>query len=144
MTISDVTVEVIHTPGHASHHQSFIVEPWDILIVGDAAGIYVRDLEYIIPTTMEPLRFDLYVDSVKKLVARNPRYIAYTHHLLVPNATDLLNRHLRQLDVWGKAAEEAVREGLSVSDLERILAERDQDLRRIYDRLRNMSSLSPV
>ncbi len=138
VTIGDVTVEVIHTPGHASHHQSFIVEPWNILIVGDAAGIYVKDLDYIIPTTMEPLRFDMYVDSVKKLIARNPRYIAYTHHLLVPNAMDLLNRHLRQLDVWGRTAEEAVREGLSTSDLERMLVERDQDLKRVYDRLRNM------
>ncbi len=133
VTIGDVTVEVMHTPGHASHHQSFIVEPWNILIVGDAAGIYIKDLDYIIPTTMEPLRFDLYVDSIKKLIARNPRYIAYTHHLLVPNATDLLNRHL-QVDAWGgRAAEEAVREGLSVDDLERVLVERDQDLRRVYD-----------
>ncbi len=138
VTIGDVTVEVIHTPGHASHHQSFIVEPWDILIVGDAAGIYVRDLDYIIPTTMEPLRFDMYVDSVKKLIARNPKYIAYTHHLLVPGATDLLSRHLRQLDVWGRTAEEAVREGLSVNDFERVLVERDQDLKRVYDGLRNM------
>jgi len=138
ITIGDVTVEVIHTPGHASHHQSFIIEPWSILIVGDAAGIYVKDLDYIIPTTMEPLRFDMYVDSLKKLISRNPTYIAYTHHLLVPNAMDLLNRHLRQVDVWGRTAEEAVREGLGVKDLEGMLVERDQDLKRVYDRLRSM------
>ncbi len=40
----------------------------------------------------------------------------------------------------GKAAEEAVREGLSVNDLEGMLVERDQDLRRVYDRLRNMKA----
>nr|KJR72297.1 MAG: beta-lactamase [Vulcanisaeta sp. AZ3] len=140
ITVGDITVKIIHTPGHASHHQSFIIEPWNILIVGDAAGIYVRDLDYIIPTTMEPLRFDMYVDSVKKLISRNPSYIAYTHHLLVPNAVDLLNRHLRQLEVWSEAAEEAVREGLGVKDLESMLVERDQDLRRVYDRLRGMKA----
>ncbi|MEM3325878.1 MAG: MBL fold metallo-hydrolase, partial [Thermoproteus sp.] len=26
--IGDAAVEVIHTPGHASHHQSFLLEPW--------------------------------------------------------------------------------------------------------------------
>ncbi|MGC9152593.1 MAG: MBL fold metallo-hydrolase [Vulcanisaeta sp.] len=140
VTIGDVTVEIVHTPGHASHHQSFIVEPWKILIVGDAAGIYVKDLDYIIPTTMEPLRFDMYVDSIKKLIAKNPSYIAYTHHLLVPNAVDLLNRHLRQLDVWAKATEEVVRERLGVKELEGILVERDQDLKRVYDRLRSMKA----
>jgi glyoxylase-like metal-dependent hydrolase (beta-lactamase superfamily II) len=138
ITIGDVTVEVIHTPGHASHHQSFIVEPWNILIVGDAAGIYIKDLDYIIPTTMESLRLDMYVESLRKLISRNPTYIAYTHHLLVPNASELLNRHLRQVDIWGRTAEEAVREGLSVKDLEGMLVERDQDLRRVYDRLRGM------
>ena len=140
ITIGDVTVEIVHTPCHASHHQSFIVEPWKILIVGDAAGIYVKDLDYIIPTTMEPLRFDMYVDSIKKLIAKNPSYIAYTHHLLVPNAVDLLNRHLRQLDVWAKATEEVVRERLGVKELEGIRVERDQDLKRVYDRLRSMKA----
>ncbi|WP_069807741.1 MBL fold metallo-hydrolase [Vulcanisaeta thermophila] len=138
ITIGDVTVEVVHTPGHASHHQSFIIKPHDLLVVGDAAGIYVKELDYVIPTTMEPLRLDMYIESIKKLIARNPRYIAYTHHLIVPNATELLSRHLRQVEVWRGAIEEAVREGLSVDDAEKLLIERDDGLRGVYERLRSM------
>ncbi|MGC9171162.1 MAG: MBL fold metallo-hydrolase [Thermoproteus sp.] len=136
IAVGDVSVEVIHTPGHASHHQSFLVEPWGVLFVGDAAGIYLRDLDYVIPTTMEPLRLDLYIDSVKKLIRRGPRYIAYTHYDLLPGAVSMLERHLSQLEVWSRSAEEAAREGLGAEELEAILAERDQGLRRAYEGLK--------
>ena len=134
--VGDLSVRIVHTPGHASHHQSFLLEPGGVLFVGDAAGIYLRDLDYVVPTTMEPLRLDLYIDSIKKLIASRPRYIAYTHYDLVPDAVSMLERHLAQLEVWSRSAEEAAREGLSAKDLEGILVERDAGLRRVYDRLR--------
>ncbi|CCC82087.1 MBL fold metallo-hydrolase [Thermoproteus tenax] len=136
--IGDVSVEVIHTPGHASHHQSFLVRPWDMLVVGDAAGIYVRSLDYIIPTTMEPLRLDLYIESIRRLLDMGPRYIAYTHHDLVGDAAGLLSRHLSQIEIWSKAAEEAARERLTPAELEGILVERDQSLRRVYSDLKGL------
>jgi glyoxylase-like metal-dependent hydrolase (beta-lactamase superfamily II) len=136
IAVGDISVEVIHTPGHASHHQSFLLEPWGVLFVGDAAGIYLRDLDYVIPTTMEPLRLDLYIESVKKLMRRGPRYIAYTHYDLLPDAVSMLERHLAQLEVWRRSAEEAAREGLDAKDLEEVLVERDQGLRRAYEGLR--------
>lgn len=140
VNIGDIEVEVVHTPGHASHHQSFIIKPWDILVVGDAAGIYVKSLDYIIPTTMEPLRLDMYIESVKKLISKRPRYVAYTHHDLLDNAVDLLNRHLSQLETWSRSAEEAAREKLTPAELESILAERDQDLRRVYPELKKLKA----
>lgn len=136
VAVGDLSVKVVHTPGHASHHQSFLLEPGGVLFVGDAAGIHLRDPDYVVPTTMEPLRLDMYVESVKKLIALRPSYIAYTHYDLVPNAVAALEAHLAQLEVWSRSAEEAAREGLSAKELEGILVERDQGLRRAYPELK--------
>ena len=131
--VGDLSFKVIHTPGHASHHQSILMEPGRILFLGDAAGIYLADVDYVIPTTMSPIKLDLYVDSVKKLIRENPSKLAYTHFGIVGNAVERLENHLTQVESWIKALSESLTEK---SDAEEILIERDHRLRQVIDKIR--------
>ncbi|GGP20046.1 MBL fold metallo-hydrolase [Thermocladium modestius] len=133
ITVGDLSFKVIHTPGHASHHQSILMEPGRVLFLGDAAGIYLADVDYVIPTTMSPIRLDLYVDSIKKLIRENPSKLAYTHFGIVGNAVERLEDHLTQVESWIKALSESLAEK---SDAEEILIERDYRLRQVIDKIR--------
>ncbi len=133
ITVGDLSFKAIHTPGHASHHQSILMEPGGILFLGDAAGIYLGDVDYVIPTTMSPIRLDLYVDSIKKLIRENPSKLAYTHFGIVGNAVERLENHLTQVESWIKALRESLAEK---SDAEEVLIERDDRLRQVIDKIR--------
>lgn len=117
--IGNSTLRVLHTPGHASHHQSVFLEEESILFVGDSAGIYVREVDYVVPTTMPIIRFNMYVDSLKKQLKLNPSTIAYTHYGLSTRGAEVLEAHIRQVKAWFDAVREAYEDG--VLDFEGVL-----------------------
>ena len=103
-----VAVKVIHTPGHASHHQSIVVEVDGrrILFPGDSAGIAHPAVDAVAPTTPPPLRLDMYRQSLRRQIQLKPSLVCYTH--TGPGQPELLERHLRQLDIWEEEARRLV------------------------------------
>jgi len=53
-----LTIRTVWTPGHASHHLSFLMEQTRALFTGDCVGVYCPDIPTLIPTTPPP-SFDL-------------------------------------------------------------------------------------
>jgi len=62
-------LEIIETPGHASHHISYLVN--DTLFCGEALGVILKTQEglYIRPAVPPPFKIDIYINSIKKLKA---------------------------------------------------------------------------
>jgi glyoxylase-like metal-dependent hydrolase (beta-lactamase superfamily II) len=104
------TVRVLHTPGHASHHQSIVAEAGGekILFPGDSASIAHPAVDAVAPTTPPPLRLDMYRESLRRQIAEKPSLVCYTH--TGPGQPQLLERHLAQLDVWEREALRLVEE----------------------------------
>jgi len=98
--------KIIHTIGHASHHQSIYWVDYKAMFVGDSAGIYVKELNYIIPGTLYPTRLDLYINSLKKMISYRPRYLMYPHYGIVEDGTSVLEGHLKQVIEYYKIARE--------------------------------------
>ena len=96
-------VTVLHTPGHASHHQSIHVEAEGagdptVLFPGDSAGMAHPAADAVAPTTPPPFRLDMYLESLRRQIALHPSLVAYTH--TGPAAPQCLERHLRQVERW--------------------------------------------
>ena len=108
--VGDMELRIVHTPGHASHHQSILMED-GTLFVGDSAGIYIARENYVIPTTMPVIRLDLYLESLEKQIALNPSRIAYTHYGVAENGVGVLRRHRIQVDAWVRGVREALEAG---------------------------------
>lgn len=119
ITIGSYDLKIIHTPGHASHHQSIFLEEESILFVGDSAGIYVDSEGYVVPTTMPIIRFNMYVESLKKQINLNPEVIAYTHYGVSTRGAEILEEHVKQVESWFEAVKEAYQDG--ISDVGKIL-----------------------
>ncbi len=123
--LGGVVVRVVHTPGHASHHQSVLVDIGGerILFVGDSAGLYDPSTGGIAPTTPPPFRYESYIASLQRQVSLKPHRLAFTHIGVARHGTDLLQKHIEQTKLWRRVVEEELGKGNRdpAAILERIL-----------------------
>lgn len=125
-----VRLQVIETLGHASHHQSFYEKESKTLFLGDAGGIYLEKLDAVIPTTPPPLRLEMKLGSLEKLIKLKPELLCYTHYGQADNAVSRLQAYAEQLKLWAKIVSESTKKG---DDLEAVYAkimERDSSMKR--------------
>ncbi|MBM4233074.1 MAG: MBL fold metallo-hydrolase [Gammaproteobacteria bacterium] len=78
--------EIMHTPGHALHHQAFFDLGSNSIFTGDTFGLSYRALDvdgraFVVPTT-SPSQFDpaQLIDSVRRIAARRPQAAFLTHY----------------------------------------------------------------
>lgn len=114
-----VKLQVIETLGHASHHQSFYEEETRTLFLGDAGGIYLKELDAVIPTSPPPLHLEMKLNSLEKLIKLEPKLLCYTHFGHADNAVSRLQAYVEQLKLWAKMVSESTERG---DDLEAIYA----------------------
>ncbi len=103
-----VNLRVIETLGHASHHQSYFEPLGRGLFPGDAAGIYLKDLDVIVPTTPRPFRLDIALESLERLLKLEPKTIYYSHFGRASNAFEKVRSYAEQMKFWARAAKHGI------------------------------------
>src|SRR5829696_4802617 len=87
--LGDYRVE--YTPGHASHHVSFLHEPTGTAFVGDVAGVRIPPAEYVMAPTPPPdIDVEAWDRSIDTVEAWAPEALALTHF----GRADDVARHL--------------------------------------------------
>jgi glyoxylase-like metal-dependent hydrolase (beta-lactamase superfamily II) len=78
--------EILHTPGHALHHQTFLDHGSESVFTGDTFGLSYRVFDvderaFGVPTT-SPSQFDpaQLIDSIRRILARRPKAAFLTHY----------------------------------------------------------------
>ena len=91
---------IIETPGHAAHHLSFCYK--NLFFAGEAGGNYflINGEEYLRPATPPRFFFDVFINSVDKLLALDNQPIHYAHFGKAESSHRLLNRFREQLFLW--------------------------------------------
>lgn len=84
---------ILHTPGHALHHQVLFDPGAKAVFTGDTFGLSYRELDtdngtFVVPTTT-PTQFDpeQLLASVERIAALNPTSVYLTHYGRIMNAT---------------------------------------------------------
>jgi glyoxylase-like metal-dependent hydrolase (beta-lactamase superfamily II) len=120
---NSVNFKVVETLGHASHHQSYFENLGDAVFPGDAAGIYLKQFDTVVPTTPAPFRLDSALSSLDKLAALKPRRLYYTHFGPATCSARRLQAYADQLELWAKIAAEGIEQGQGVEEIrDRIVA----------------------
>ncbi|MEM3701064.1 MAG: MBL fold metallo-hydrolase, partial [Candidatus Bathyarchaeia archaeon] len=108
---ADVKLRVVETLGHASHHQCYYELSSESLFPGDAAGIYLSEINVIVPTTPAPFRLDIALASLDKLRSLKPKALCYTHFGKASNPLKKIQAYSRQLKIWAKIVKEGLENG---------------------------------
>jgi glyoxylase-like metal-dependent hydrolase (beta-lactamase superfamily II) len=124
-------LSVIETPGHAPHHLSFSYKGH--LFAGEAAGVYycVGDTDYLRPATPPRFFFDVFMESIDRLMALGEQHIYYAHFGEAPNSLQMLERFRTQVLRWKQVIRKEISAGshdLIDRCVDRLLQE-DPDLR---------------
>lgn len=79
-TLLDGTYRVAYTPGHASHHVSFLHEPSGCAFVGDVAGVVIPPNPYVIAPTPPPdVDIAAWESSLETVAEWGPTTLALAH-----------------------------------------------------------------
>ncbi len=71
---------VEYTPGHASHHVSYLHEPTGTALVGDVAGVRILQAELVIAPTPPPdIDIEAWERSIDLVAGWQPNVLALTH-----------------------------------------------------------------
>lgn len=127
LDLGGLKVSVIATPGHASHHVSYLVDD-GTLFVGDSAGVRLPGAEVIRPALPPPdLDLEAWQQSVKLMRAAGPERLILTHFGPITGA-DAADAHLANVLRRNEAWSEEVLAGLRAGEDDDTLIERMKTL----------------
>jgi glyoxylase-like metal-dependent hydrolase (beta-lactamase superfamily II) len=108
-TIRDGAYRVEYTPGHASHHVSYLHD--GTAFVGDVGGVRITPDSITIPPTPPPdVDIELWHESIATIRAWRPDCLAITHFDGYENVTEQLDELSARLDAWSRLARSGDRE----------------------------------
>lgn len=121
LELGDRRLEVAYTPGHASHHVSYLDLDTRCAFVGDVAGIRIDNAPFVLPVTPPPdIDLEAWEESHRVLEAWAPRRLCPTHFGPAEPVGQHLAEHRRRLAGWA----ERVRGSLAQDDTDEARAVR--------------------
>jgi len=126
-------LEVLASPGHASHHVSYLHED-GTLYAGDAAGVRITPGRFVFPPTPPPdVDLEAWERTLDETERRAPRRVALTHF----GVFDDVERHLRGLretmGAWAERVAHGMDEATFVAAARADVAASDPDEVEAYD-----------
>jgi glyoxylase-like metal-dependent hydrolase (beta-lactamase superfamily II) len=98
---------VAYTPGHASHHVSYLHEESGRAFVGDVAGVRIPPADLVLPPTPPPdIDIDAWNESISRVAEWRPRSLGLTHFGAVHDPFEHLAEMRDALARWATLARE--------------------------------------
>jgi glyoxylase-like metal-dependent hydrolase (beta-lactamase superfamily II) len=98
---------VAYTPGHASHHVSYLHEDTGAAFVGDVAGVQIERGGIVLPPTPPPdVDVDAWNDSLSLVADWGPARLCLTHFGEVADVYEHLSTMRDRLAAWATLARE--------------------------------------
>jgi glyoxylase-like metal-dependent hydrolase (beta-lactamase superfamily II) len=122
LTLGDRKLDVVYTPGHASHHVSYFHPPNERAFVGDMAAVRIPPSDFVMPPTPPPdIDIELWEDSIERILDWQPQSLGLTHFGAIdePEAHfDVVRERLREQgnlarELSSEQFEERIREQVS-------------------------------
>ncbi|MGB8477029.1 MAG: MBL fold metallo-hydrolase [Candidatus Acidiferrum sp.] len=103
-------LEVVHTPGHASHHVSYFDSSDGTAFVGDTAGFHIEGEPYVVPLAPPPdIDLEAWESSLEAVAARRPARLFLTHFGYSNDPAAHIAEYRRNLRRWAALAAEILR-----------------------------------
>src|SRR6202008_4003897 len=115
--ISDLTLSVLETPGHAQHHNAYWLESDKILFAGDVAGVVIGKGPIFPPCPPPDVNISKWKESLNRIRALSPVQLFLTHFgLQTKPEVPLAELETRLMD-WAIWMKERMLEGKSDEEI---------------------------
>jgi glyoxylase-like metal-dependent hydrolase (beta-lactamase superfamily II) len=103
LTVVGREVKVEYTPGHASHHVSYLDTASRVAFVGDTAGIRRSSGSYVMPPTPPPdIDLEAWRVSERKILAWDPDTLFLTHFGPHHGARPHFQAMFENIEIWSR------------------------------------------
>jgi glyoxylase-like metal-dependent hydrolase (beta-lactamase superfamily II) len=110
LTLGSRRVEVVYTPGHASHHVSYFDTEKGVAFVGDTAGVRIEGNSFAMPATPPPdIDLGIWDTSFAAILERKPARLFLTHFGYSDNPSEHILLFRERLHQWATLAAEILR-----------------------------------
>ncbi len=117
--VIDGRFEVAYTPGHASHHVSYLHE--GTAFVGDVGGVRITEGSPAIPPTPPPdIDVEAWHQSLERIASWAPQRLAVTHFGVYDDVEAQLEQVSERLDRWAEWARDRDRDAFVTAVREEI------------------------
>jgi len=116
LTLGSRQLEVVYTPGHASHHVSYFDKMEGVAFVGDTTGVRIEGNSYVMPATPPPdIDLEIWDASFAAILERKPARLFLTHFGYSDNPSEHILLFRERLHRWAALTAEIVRGAASES-----------------------------
>jgi glyoxylase-like metal-dependent hydrolase (beta-lactamase superfamily II) len=103
--LGDRTLEVIHTPGHASHHVALMDDATGAVFTGEATGSHLPWASCYRPALPPPeVDVEQALDSIERIREREPTALLTSHFGAIPDAEQGCRRGADRIRAWSETA----------------------------------------
>jgi glyoxylase-like metal-dependent hydrolase (beta-lactamase superfamily II) len=114
-------MRVAYTPGHASHHVSYLHEESGTAFVGDVAGARIPGVDLVVPPTPPPdIDIETWEDSIAIVEGWRPERLALTHFGAIEDPAPHLARLRERLREEAQLARELSEEAYEQRQRQRV------------------------
>lgn len=120
----DLTLDVLYTPGHASHHVAFSDPGRNVVFAGDVAGVRIPPSSLVWPPTPPPdIDIEAWHASIDRLRDLHPQQLLIAHFGPYDDVSRQLQQLDERLDEWTSLASGWLEEGLEREEMIALLEE---------------------
>jgi glyoxylase-like metal-dependent hydrolase (beta-lactamase superfamily II) len=124
LSVAGRRLEVLYTPGHASHHVTYFDAAEGTAFVGDAAGICMEGDSFVLPATPPPdINLELWDASLGAIAERKPARLFLTHFGYSRHPATHLERYRERLQHWGTLSQQILATGTDEASAARLFVE---------------------
>jgi glyoxylase-like metal-dependent hydrolase (beta-lactamase superfamily II) len=118
ISLGERALQVMYTPGHASHHIALVDSTSGAVFTGDALGIHLPDAQVLRPATPPPdIDVEVGVQSIERIRSRAESILLFSHFGPVKDVDELCSIASSRLRRWAEIVRLALDE---TDDLDRI------------------------
>jgi glyoxylase-like metal-dependent hydrolase (beta-lactamase superfamily II) len=109
LTLGARKLEVVYTPGHASHHVSYFDQAEGVAFVGDTTGVRIEGHPFVMPATPPPdIDLGIWDASFAAILERKPSRLFLTHFGYSDNPSEHILLFRERLHHWAALAEKII------------------------------------
>jgi glyoxylase-like metal-dependent hydrolase (beta-lactamase superfamily II) len=110
LSLGSRNLDVVYTPGHASHHVSYFDSSDGTAFVGDTTGFHIDVEPFVVPLAPPPdIDLEIWSASLDAIAARKPERLFLTHFGYSQDPTAHIAEYRRNLQRWSALAAEILR-----------------------------------